>query len=137
MSSCCWSFFCRCSGVLRPAGSEHNTGKEYNSEKEHCSSLHDFLHIHISSHLFGAISAPCKNIIVLKGKAIGEPVSADLSCTSPHCISHKRRIAETWDPVWGTGNNAFQVPIYRPWFSSTNAPLRLVCACPPFPIIDR
>src|SRR5207248_898144 len=35
------------------------------------------------------------------------------------CISHKRRIAETW-------RNAFQVPIYRPWFSSThlaNAPL--------------
>jgi len=44
------------------------------------------------------------------GTLSGEQVT-DLSCTSPHCISHKRRIAETWDPVWGTGNNAFQVPI--------------------------
>ena len=34
-------------------------------------------------------------------------VGADLSCPPPHCISHKRRIAETW-------RNAFQVPIYRP-----------------------
>src|SRR5712692_5385326 len=41
-------------------------------------------------------------------------VGADSSRPSPHCISHKRGIAETWDPVWGTGNNAFQVPIYRP-----------------------
>src|SRR5437763_3432961 len=38
----------------------------------------------------------------------------DLSCAPPHCISHKRGLAETWDPVWGTGNNAFPVPIYRP-----------------------
>ncbi|MFL5586317.1 MAG: hypothetical protein ACJ8DI_01515, partial [Ktedonobacteraceae bacterium] len=38
----------------------------------------------------------------------------DLSCAPPHCISHKRGIAETWDPAWGAGNNAFQVPIYRP-----------------------
>src|SRR2546421_12637418 len=37
------------------------------------------------------------------GTLSGEQVT-DLSCTSPHCISHKRRIAETW-------RNAFQVPI--------------------------
>ena len=41
-------------------------------------------------------------------------VGADLSRPPPHCISHKRGIAETWDPAWGAGNNAFQVPIYRP-----------------------
>ena len=23
-------------------------------------------------------------------------------------MSHKRRIADTWDPAWGAGNNAFQ-----------------------------
>src|SRR5437868_1585895 len=34
-------------------------------------------------------------------------VGADLSRPPPPCISHKRRIAETW-------RNAFQVPIYRP-----------------------
>src|SRR2546423_3971006 len=33
---------------------------------------------------------------------------------SPHCISHKRGIAETW-------RNAFQVPIYRPKYASTQA----------------
>src|SRR5437588_1079891 len=45
-------------------------------------------------------------------------VGADLSCTSPPCISHKRRIAETW-------RNAFQVPIYRP-----NWTLSFVCYIP-------
>src|SRR6266567_901024 len=34
-------------------------------------------------------------------------VGADLSRPPPHCISHKRGIAETW-------RNAFPVPIYRP-----------------------
>ena len=32
------------------------------------------------------------------------------SCAPPHYISHKRGIVKTWDPVWGTGNNAFQAP---------------------------
>src|SRR3989442_1388496 len=60
-------------------------------------------------------------------------VGADLSRPSPQCVEcgfiqhvHKRgcrtlsggqvmRIypARTWDPAWGAGNNAFQVPIYR------------------------
>ena len=35
------------------------------------------------------------------------PVGAGSPRPSPHCISHKRGIAETW-------RNAFQVPIYRP-----------------------
>src|SRR5437016_13569121 len=52
-------------------------------------------------------------------------VGADLSCPSPHCISHKRGIAETWDPVWGTGNNAFQVPIYRPTGTLSPTPIYL------------
>jgi len=28
----------------------------------------------------------------------------------PPYISHKRGVAETWDPAWGAGNGAFQVP---------------------------
>src|SRR2546426_6969700 len=45
-------------------------------------------------------------------------VGADLSRPPPHCISHKRGIAETW-------RNGFQVPIYRPKGGSKI--LRLFC----------
>src|SRR5205807_9500383 len=51
-------------------------------------------------------------------KLIRPAVGADLSCPSPHCISHKRGIAETW-------RNAFQVPIYRPTGTLSPTPIYL------------
>src|SRR5213080_4386599 len=55
---------------------------------------------------------PGESVGALSGRQV-----TDLSCTSPPCISHKRRVAETWDPAWGAGNNAFQVP---PTFSGVS-----------------
>jgi|SRR5438045_4921650 hypothetical protein len=67
------------------------------------------------SHASFAPFVPYRRIIsLLSGHAIKISQQSHLSCAPPHCISHKRGIAETWDPAWGAGNNAFQVPIYRP-----------------------
>src|SRR5437868_12095590 len=47
-------------------------------------------------------------------------------CCVSGAFAHSQRTRR--NPVWGTGNNAFQVPIYRLCFSSTNFPNALVSA---------